>query len=203
MYTKIKILFFGLLTLVIATQCKNNSSSDNANTNTTTSTNPYRQEQTASRSVILTEQFIAGHELITRDLVHLNIIDTSVTTPLNETCYCDTTVQLNDSIFYTVVSVSDVAGLCNYFFIASLNKNNGSVTASRYLHPDCDVDYSLSTYDLHEHVIISNDKIEVTTTTIFQKKNRTSRDEEQKIDHTQKKNSLFVISQTGQINAAK
>jgi hypothetical protein len=196
-----KILVFGLFTLVIATQCKTKSSSDNGNT--TTSNKSSQQELATPRSDTITEQFIAGHELMTQDLVQLKIIDTSVTTPLSETCYCDTTVQLNDSIFYSVVSVNDEAGLCTYFFVASLNKKNGKVIASKYLHPDCDVDYSMDTYELHEHAIVSKDKIEVINTTIFQKKNRTSTDEEQNIDHKQKQKNFLTISPTGQITASK
>ena len=198
-HTNMKILVFGLLTLVIATQCKTKSSSDNDN----------GAAKTSDKNLAITgldtsiTQFITGHELMTHDLVQLKIIDTSIATPLSETCYCDTTVQLNDSISYSIISVNDEAGLCTYFFIASLNKKNGKVIASKYLHPDCDVDYSMDTYETHEHIIVSKNKIEVTNTTVFQKKNRISPGEEQNIDHKQTQKNLITISLAGQITAAK
>ena len=161
-----KILVFGLLTLVIATQCKTKSSSDNDNGTAKTS---HKNLAITGLDTSIT-QFITGHELMTHDLVQLKIIDTSVTAPLGETCYCDTTVQLNDSISYSIISVGDEAGLCTYFFVSSLNRKNGKVIASKYLHPDCDVDYSSDSYELHEHAIVSSNRIEVTNTTIFQKK---------------------------------
>ncbi|PVD49404.1 hypothetical protein DC498_25180 [Terrimonas sp.] len=151
----------------------------------------------------ISEHFVTGNELLTHDLIRLKIIDTSFTTPLSETCYCDTTIQLNDNVSYSVISVNDEAGLCTYFFVASLNKKNEKIIESKYLHSDCDIDYALDTYELHEHAIISKDKIEVTNTTIFQKKNRTSPDEEQNIDHKQTQKNVFTISQVGQINDAK
>lgn len=196
-----KTLVFGLLTLVISIQCKTKSSSDDDNT--TSSTKPSQKNLGPLTSDTITEQFFAGNELMTHDLVQLKIIDTSATTPLSETCYCDTTVQLNDSIFYSIISANDKAGLCTYFFVTSLNKKNGKIIASKYLHPDCDVDYSMDDYKLHKHEITSKDKIEVTNTTIFQKKNRISPDEEQNIDHKETKKNLTTISQTGQIDAAK
>ena len=201
MHTNIKILVVGLFTLVVATQCKTKSSSDNGNT--TTSNKSSQQELTTPRSDTIAEQFFPGHELMTDTLVQLKIIDTSVTTQLSETCYCDTTVQLNDSIIYSIISVNDKAGLCTYFFVTSLNKNNGKVIESKYLHPDCDVDYSWDTYELHDHKVISNDKIQVTKTTVFQKKNRTSPNEEENIDHKREQRSFITVLQSGQINDSK
>lgn len=146
------------------------------------------------------EQQSGRSELATKDLVAMKIIDTTLTTHLSETCYCDTTIQLNDSIHYSVIRVNDQAGLCTYFFVASFNKKAENAIASALLHPDCDVDYSSDSYDLHEHAIISKNKIRVINTTVFQKKNRTSPDEEKNIDHKESQKTFITISQTGQIN---
>lgn len=201
MHRKIKILAFGILTLVIATQCKPKSSQDNDKAHTFIL--PSQEKSATTIFNTITKQFFTGNELMTHDLVGLKIIDTSLTIPLSETCYCDTTIRLNDKVSYSVISVNDKAGLCTYFFIASLNRENGKVVASKYLHSDCDIDYSLDTYELHEHKIVSNDKIELINTTIFQKKSRTSADEEENIDHKQISKNVFAISQTGQINDSR
>jgi hypothetical protein len=193
--------FFGILALVIATQCKTKSPNDNGNT--TTSSKPSRKELTTPSSDTITKQFFAGHELMTQDLVQLKIIDTSLTTPLNEACYCDTTVQLNDNIFYSIVSVNDEAGVCTYFFVTSLNKKSGKIVASKYLHSACDVDYSWNTYELRSHTVISNNKIQVIKTTVFQKKNRTSPNEEENIDHKKEQKIFITISEFGQISDSK
>jgi len=138
--------------------------------------------------------------MITGDLIRKKIIDTALTTELSETCYCDTTVHLNDTVFYSIISVNDKAGVCTYFFVASINPKTKNVIASKFLHSDCDVDYSNDTYDLYDHEIVSQEKIKVTKTTIFQKKKRTSPNEEENIDHKHTQNSLLSISQTGKIN---
>ena len=151
----------------------------------------------------ISEQLNSKSELMTKDLVVLKIVDTTLTTQLSETCYCDTTIELSDSIYYSVISVNDEAGLCTYFFVASLDKKNKNVIASNYLYPDCDVDYSLDTYNLYDHTIVSKDKVLVTKTTVFQKKNRSSPDEEQNIDYKRIEKSYFVIGKTGQISNTK
>ncbi|MBI5370831.1 MAG: hypothetical protein HZA79_02265 [Sphingobacteriales bacterium] len=191
-----KILVFGLLALVIVTQCNTKPSSDKG---TTTAAKSSQNNLAVTQFDTISEQFITGYELMTHDLVELKIIDSSVTSQLSETCYCDTTIRLNDSISYSIISVNDEAGLCTYFFVTSLNNKNGKVIASKYLHSDCDADYSLDTHELHEHLIISKNKIEVSNTTIFQKKNKTSPGQKQNIDRKQTQKSLITISQTGQI----
>lgn len=140
---------------------------------------------------------------MTKDLIALKIIDTTFTTQLGETSYCDTTLTLNDSIYYSILSVGDRAGICSYIFLASLDKKSKEVIGSKYLHPDCDVDYSSDTYELCEYSIVSRDKIQLTETTIFQKRNRTSPNEEENIDHKLEQKSFIAISQAGQINHSK
>ena len=158
---------------------------------------------TATKFDTVNEQLNSKSELMTEDLVAMDIIDTTLTTQLSETCYCDTTIQLNDSIYYSVISANDEAGLCTYFFVATLNKVSKKVIASKFLHPDCDVDYAPDTYELHEHEIVSREKIQVTNITVVQKKNRTSPNEDDNIDHKQTQKNFITISQTGQINSSK
>ena len=201
MRTIFKLLFFGLLIFVVAAHCKTHTSSDKTNIDTINIQAP--KNLTVTKFDTVDDQLNSKSELITEDLVAMRIIDTTLTTQLSETCYCDTTIQLNDSVYYSVISVNDEAGLCTYFFVASLNKKSKNVIASKFLHPDCDVDYSSDTYELHEHAIVSKGKIQVTNTTVFQKKNRTSPDEEQNVDHKQIQKNFITISQTGQISSSK
>ena len=192
---------FAVSTFILTATCKNRSSSDQ----TTRDTTSIQSSKTliTKKSDAIDAQLISGNELMTHDLVEMKIIDTSVTTELSETCYCDTTIQLNDSVYYSIISVNDEAGVCTYFFAASLDKQRKTVIASKYLHPDCDVDYSQDTYKLYDHNVVSNDKIEIIRTTVFQKKNRTSPDEEKNIDHKQEHRNYLIISPSGQIRNTK
>src|SRR5258706_3137942 len=196
-YKKSNFLFIGLLTLVFATQCKTKSSSENTNPK---SNSLQTKNIEATKFDTITEQLHNHSELMTEDLVEMNIIDTNITNTLGETGYCDTTIQLNDSVFYSIISLNDKAGVCTYFYITSMNIKSKMIITSKYLHTDCDVDYSQNSYKLYDHKIISTDKIQLTKTTIFQKKNRISTDEEENIDHKQTQKSYFAISQTGQIS---
>ena len=190
-----KLVFIGLVTFILA-QCKTKTSADNTNKQSP-------KNLTATKFDTVSEQLSSKSELMTKDLIALKMIDTTVSTHLSETSYCDTTVQLNDSIYYSIINVSDQAGVCSYVYLVSVNKTGKKVIDSKFLHPDCDVDYSWDSYELYDHSIISEDQIQLTKTTVFQKKNRTSSDEEENVDRKQTQKNLITISQTGQINVAK
>ena len=189
-FCKIRFFVLGLLVLTVAPRCKTDSSSKKI-TQATKSVQPVSNNEAAD--------FEIGREYMTVDLVKMKIIDTTVTTELGEACYCDTTLQLNDSVSYSIISANDEPGVCTYFFLASMNKKAKKVIASTFLCPDCDVDYSSDIYDLYEHKIVSQEKLQVTKTTIFQKKKRTSTDEDKNIDHKHTQYRYITISQTGQI----
>jgi hypothetical protein len=198
--TKSKLLFIGLLTLVFVTQCKTKSTTDKTNQKASLA-----QTKNVSATLFdtINELLHSRSELITEDLIKMKVIDTSITSGLSETCYCDTTIQLNDSIYYSIISANDEAGICTYFYVATVNEKSKNVVTSKYLHPDCDVDYSFDIYELYDHKIISQDKIQITKTTIFQKKNSTSANEDQNIDHKQTRKNFITISETGQIISSK
>jgi hypothetical protein len=201
MRTVFKLLLFGLFTFTFATRCKTHNSSDKSTVDTTKS--QVSTITAATKFDTVPEQLNSKSELMTDDLIALKIIDTTLTTRIAEACYCDTTVHLNDSVYYSIISANDEAGLCTYFFVAGFNKKSKNVIASKFLHPDCDVDYSQDTYELYDHSIISKDKIQLTKTTIFQKKNRTSLNEEENIGHKQTQKNIISISETGQISDSK
>lgn len=200
MSTIYKFSFIAVFTSIFTTQC--NTKTPSGNTNTVTTNTESSINLNATKFDAISKQLSNKSELMTKDLIALKIIDTMLTTQLCETCYCDTTVQLNDSIYYSVISVNDQAGVCSHIFLASMNRKNKKVTGSIYLHPNCDVDYSLDTYELYDHSIVSVNKIQSTRTIVFQKKNRTSSNEEENIDHKQEQKSFIIISPSGQINKA-
>lgn len=189
-----KIIFGGIAILITTVSC-NTSPSFSRNTGNTHSS----PKLTALASGAITEQFTPGSQLITHDLIQLNIVDTIVYSSLGEVSLCDTTVQLNDSISYSIISVNDAVGICRYFFIATFNKGKDKIIEATFIHPDCNIDYSLDTYELYGHALIDKDKIEITNTITFQKKNKISSDEEQNIDHQQIQQHVITISPNGQI----
>lgn len=196
-----KLVFLGLYASLFSIQCKTKTSTDRQNRDTTNI--QVSKILSATKFDTVSEQLRSKSELMTEDLIALKLVDTTISAQLNETCYCDTTVNLNDSIYYSVISVGDQAGVCSHVFLASIDKKNKKVIGSMYLHPDCDVDYSWDNYELYGYTIISKDKIQLTKTTVFQKKNRTSPNEEENIDHKQAEKNLITISPAGQIKTSE
>lgn len=189
MNTSGKIILLVMVFTTITISCNTKSPSDVANT--PKAVHP------------ITKQFLPGNELITQDVAPLRIIDTSGLGPLSKISHCDTTIQLNDTVSYSIISANDEAGICSYFIVASFNSQKGKFIATKFLHADCDIDYSRVSYELNEHKIVSKDKIEVTTTVVIQKKDRTSANEEENIaeKHLQKK--FFTISEDGGITPSE
>jgi hypothetical protein len=143
-------------------------------------------------------------ELMTSELVENKLIDTAeIISGVGETAYPGSTVQLNDSIFYSIITINDKMGICSYYFVLSINEKSKTSIASVYLHSGCDVDFSSDSYDLYEHENISKDTIKVSKRTIFQKKNRTSSNEDENIDHEKIERSYFVVSAHGKIHLLK
>lgn len=143
---------------------------------------------------------VAHYELTKKDLLALQAIDTSDAYQLSETGYCDTTVHLNDSIRYSIISISDLAGICSAIRLVTVNTKQEKPVAVKGLYKDCNVDYSWDSYELFDHLIIAPGRIRVTRTTVFQKKDRVAGEEEQNIDHTEVEPWYFIISPDGSIH---
>lgn len=120
MRTNIKLFLILLFTSVLAAQCKTNTSSDKTDTNVTNIEDS--KSLPATKFDTVSEQLMSKKSLITEDLVALKIVDTTLTMQLGESSYCDTTVQLNDRVYYSVITVGDAAGVCSYIFLASVEK---------------------------------------------------------------------------------
>lgn len=137
------------------------------------------------------------------DLLEIKVFDSTQANSLSETGYCDTTVQINDSVFYSIININDNIGICLHYYISTFNNKSKKLISSKYLYADCDVDFAADTYEVYSHKVISYERIQLTKTTVFQKKNRTSPDEDENIDHEQTEKSCLLISQNGQINNVK
>jgi hypothetical protein len=94
--TASRLLFLGLLTAIAVAGCKTNTTSGKANSalaNLETAGN-----LAAATFDTLYDQLNGRAELMTGELVAMRLIDPTVAARLSESCYCDTTLQLNDSI---------------------------------------------------------------------------------------------------------
>ena len=195
---KFRFLLLGILALILFARCQTKSGADKLSQNTF---QPQVKDIYFAKFDTLNKDLHSNSELMTEDLIEMKIIDT--TYKLIETCYVDTTVQLNDSVFYSIISGGDQACLCSHFYIATLNEKTKQIINSKYLYADCDIDYSLDSYDLYDHEIISPNRIHLIKTMIFQKKERKSSNEDENIDHKEIKHSYFLISQAGQISLSE
>jgi hypothetical protein len=129
----------------------------------------------------------------------LNIVDTVYSYGSKGDVYCDTTVQLTNDIFYSIFSLPDTFGVCSYYFVLTVDEKKKKAIASKFLESACDIDFSGESYRLYNHFVVSKDSILLRETTFYQKKNRTSNDEEENIDHKEIKDQYLFIKQTGEI----
>ena len=192
---KSRFLISGLLTLSFFERCQTKTSVDK---HRQTAVAPITKSITRLDTII--QKLKSNGEITKNDILTLGVIDTShIHASSAEESYCDTTVQLNDSIFYSIIKLSDAGGNCSHSFIVTFNEKGKKAIASEYLEPDCDIDYSWDSYELFDYKIVSKDSIRLIKTTTFQKRNRISDNEEENIDHKQTEKSYFVIHPTGQI----
>jgi len=194
-----KLLLLTLLLLFFFEQCK--SKTDGANK--ATSIVAVTTSAAASRFNRIMDQLKTTGELTKKDILALDIIDTTYSKASTEIVYCDTTVRLSDSIFYSIIQLPIEAGNCSHYFIVTINENSKKAIASTYLKPDCDIDYSMDSYNFFEYNIVSKNNIELIKTTVFQTKNKSSDDEEKNIDHKHTEKSYFVVQSGGHINNVK
>ena len=197
--SKIKLLLLTHLLLYFFEQCKTKTE----RTNKATSIDALTTSAAMTRFNTIMHRLKTRSELTKSDILALDIFDTSYSKASTESVYCDTTVQLNDSIFYSIVQLPIEGGNCSHYFILTINENHKMAIASRYLKPDCDIDYSWDSYDLFDYKIISKDTIELTQTTVFQKKNKISEDEAENIDHKHMEKCYFVVQPGGFIKTIK
>jgi len=196
MHSKSSLLLFGL-TLILFVQCRTKTNADKFAQATIPITseagNPTKFDTIISR--LKNKSSITKDEILKYNLVDSTYANSSIAT------YTDTIVQLNKNIFYCILSLPDHDGICSHSFIIIVDEKNKKIN-SKYLQADCDIDYSVDSYELYSHRIVTSDTILLTKTTIFQKKKRVSNDENENIDHKDIQNNYFSISKTGQITSS-
>lgn len=191
---KFNFFLFGILSMILLTNCR-----EGAGTGQSIS-QPKEKDILITKFDTLIRDLVDEYEMMTEDLIEFGIIDT--TYKLSETCYVDTTVRLNDSIIYSIISAGDQAAICSHLYIATLNQKSQKIIDSKYLYADCDIDYSIDSYELYEHELNSANKIRLTRSTIFQKKEKKSFNEDDNIDHKEIHHDYLIISPTGKINSS-
>lgn len=138
-------------------------------------------------------------ELSYSDLLRLKWTDSAFSFSQKERVYCDTSVSINDSIGYAIISLTDNHKICAHYYILLLNYKSSNLISSQYLRMDCDIDFSQKEYSLYTHKFISQDSILVCENMIVQKK-RKKPDEEQNIKKIKtKKLCIIVIRSEGLI----
>jgi hypothetical protein len=159
---------------------------------------PQKENQLSSIDTIFL--LLKNRKEITKEqLLSLHIIDSTYSLRASDFNYCDTTVQLNENIFYTILNVSDSVGVCSQGFIITFDERNKEAIRSAPLTKECDVDFAMDRYDLESYKVKAKDSIKWTRTTIHQKKNRTSDDEEENIESEDLSTKYITISPEGYI----
>lgn len=133
----------------------------------------------------------------------LNIVDTAYSNASKGDVYCDTTVQLTNDIFYSIITLPDTFGVCSHYFVVTVDEKKKRAIASKLLESACDIDFSNESYHLYNHTVVSKDCILLRETIVWQKKNKTSVDEEENIKRKEIKDQYLFIKQTGEISSTK
>jgi len=182
MHLQRKFISYGFLISFTFWQCQTKSNADKSSRIDTT--------------IILLKN---NRTLSIDNIRELNIVDTVYSYGSKGEVYCDTTVHLTNNIFYSIISLSDTLGICSHYFVLTINVNKKKAIASQYLGPACDIDFSVGSYQLYDHIIVSKDSILLRETTIYQKKNRTSMNENENIERKETKDKYLLINQAGEI----
>ncbi len=194
MNLRITYILFGLLISSILGNCEINGASFP----------PFNLKTNNALSIDSTISLLKNKSSIPIEKIReLNSIDPFYSHGSKGTVYCDTTVQLTTDLFYSILSLPDTLGVCSYYFLITVDEKKKKAIASQYLEPNCDIDFSSDSYQLYDHFVISRDSIMVRETTIYQKENKTSDDEEENIDHKAVENHYFFIKPTGEIVSIK
>jgi hypothetical protein len=191
---QITYILFGLLISFLFGQCQTKSSADKQNI-------LILERAKFIDSTI--SQLKCKRTISIDNIRELNIIDTVYSHGSKGDVYCDTTVQLSNDIFYSIISMPDTFGVCSYYFILTIDEKRKKAIASEFLESACDIDFSADSYQLYDHYVVSKDSILLRETTIYQKKNKPSNNEEENIERKEIEDKYLYIKQTGEISLIK
>jgi hypothetical protein len=147
---------------------------------------------------LLREDFVA-----TNDLEALHITDTQCLFYMHaarDSALCTKTVRLNDNIFYSIISLADTVGVCSHSLLVTVHQKEKKALASRYLHPDCNVDFSWDRYSIYNHDIASANTVWVLKENYYKIEDSTTNIEDEKFRIGGTDTTHFIISPAGQIS---
>ncbi|MFA7380512.1 MAG: hypothetical protein WC150_08635 [Bacteroidia bacterium] len=190
MLQRAKYILFGLLINSLFGQCQTKSIADKIS----------NKAARIDSTIILLKN---NGTLSIDNIRELNIIDTAYLYASKGDVYCDTTVQLTNDIFYSIISLPDTFGVCSHYFVVTVDEKKKKAIASKLLESACDIDFSNESYQLYNHTVVSKDCILLRETIVWQKENKTSHDEEENIKRKEIKDQYLFIRQTGEISSTK
>jgi hypothetical protein len=186
-------LAFLLLTLLLFEHCKTETKTGEP------VTGPVAMAKLDSiMAALFLEDFVA-----TNDLEALHITDTQCLFYMDgarDSALCTKTVRLNDNIIYSIISLADTVGVCSHSLLVTVDQKEKKAVASRYLHPDCNVDFSWDRYSIYNHDIASANTVWVLKENYYKIADSTTDMEDEKFRVGGTDTTHFIISPAGQIS---
>lgn len=143
--------------------------------------------------------------LTASEIASLGILDSVypcfIDSPYSE-AFCDTTVIISKSKFYSIYSLGDIYchGVCSYVYLIVVDAELSTVVSRKELYADCDIDFATDTYQMYDHKVVSPTIINVTEYTVNQKKERDfAVDESENIERIDSALTRIVIESSGAI----
>ncbi len=146
------------------------------------------------------------HNIITHEeLASSGIVDFAYIAQSENDANCDTSVSLNDSISWLVISLDNSSTKCINHFLVTLNSNTKSSISNTHLYSDCGVAISADYYKIYRYEIASNNHVLLREKTMHRLVHRQNFDE-QSGDITKtlsNKNISFWIKPNGEISKSR
>lgn len=161
------------------------------------------QSQTNSITDKTIQQLKKADEIALAEIIQLNVIDNAYLQEA-ESVNCDTSIQLNNDIFYSIIKISDKWGIFSHLFILTINEKNKKAIASQYIESLYETLEAVNTqemdsYKYFSYNIVAKDTILLMVTTVYNERAKTTNNEEKKVERKEIANTYFIIEQTGQI----
>src|SRR5436190_14224802 len=100
-------------------------------------------------------QLLKNQESISfQDFIYLNLNSPNYTSVNNDSVDCDTTIQLNKNIFYSIIGLQSMGpGICYDYLIVSVNSEKKQIVAWKLLMSDCDADLTKDVFTAYDFMI--------------------------------------------------
>ncbi|MEP7228707.1 MAG: hypothetical protein ABI691_00565 [Ginsengibacter sp.] len=147
-----------------------------------------------------------AHDIITHEELALSrIVDFAYLAQSENDANCDTSVSLNDSISWLMISLDNSSTKCINHFLVTLNSNIKSSISNTHLYSDCGVAISADYYKIYRYEIASNNHVLLRAKTMHRLVHRQNFDEQSgNITKTlSNKNISFWIKPNGEISKSR